>query len=60
TLFCARSYRKLPGLYDVVFKAAVLGQADRGLETTLVLSGVTYEKALRLSRDYLEKISWKE
>ncbi|HAK59645.1 MAG TPA: hypothetical protein DCO77_04585, partial [Nitrospiraceae bacterium] len=40
TLFCARSYRKLPGLYDVVFKAAVLGQADRGLETTLVLSGV--------------------
>ncbi len=60
TAFCARAYRKLGGLYDVVFKAAVLGEPRRGLETTLTLAGVTFDKAVTLSRGYLEAITWAE
>ncbi|MFV2005550.1 MAG: serine protease [Gammaproteobacteria bacterium] len=60
TIFCVRRYKKLEGLYDAVFKAAVLGSNDMGLETTLQLSGVSFEKAERLARGYLEAITWKK
>lgn len=58
TVFCMRGYRKLAGLYDVVVKAAVLGRTHDGLVTTLVLSGVSFEKALQLSKNYLEAVRW--
>jgi serine protease Do len=58
--FCVRRYKKLEGLYDMVFKAAVLGRGDTGLETTLILSGVSFEKAVDMAKGYLEAISWKE
>lgn len=57
--FCVRRYRKLAGLYDAVLKAAALGHDDEGFETALVLSAVSYENALRISRAYLESIAWK-
>jgi len=60
TVFCIREYRKLDGLYDAVLKAATLGSTDTGLETTIVLSGVSFDKAVRLTRSYLEAISWSE
>lgn len=60
TVFCVRRYLKLDGLYDAVFKAATLDSNNSGLETTLVLSGVSFEKAERLAREYLEAISWKK
>jgi serine protease Do len=59
TAFCVRRHRKLSGLYDAVLKAAVLGHDDEGFETSLVLSGVSFENALRLSRAYLDSIAWK-
>jgi hypothetical protein len=58
--FCVRRYKKLEGLYDMVFKAAALGRGDTGLETTLILSGVSFEKAVDMAKGYLEAISWKE
>jgi len=60
TMFCARAYKKLPGVYDVAFKAAALGDRNQGLVTSLFLTGVSFEKGMLLSRDYLEKISWKK
>jgi serine protease Do len=57
--FCVRRYRKLAGLYDAVLKAAALGHPDEGFETALVLSAVSFENALRISRAYLESIAWK-
>ena len=59
-VLCVRRYRKLEGLYDVVLKAAVLGETDLGLETTLVLSGVSFANAEKLSKRYLETIAWSE
>ena len=60
TAFCARGYRKLRGLYDVVFKAAVLGSENSGLETELDISGVSFEKAVVLTKGYLEMITWEK
>lgn len=60
TTFCVRRYRKLEGLYDAIFKAAALGENNSGLETTLILSSVSFENAVKVSKRYLEAISWKE
>ena len=60
TAFCARGYKKLRGLYDVVFKAAVLGPDHSGLETELEISGVSFEKAVDLTKGYLEMITWEK
>ncbi|MEE8062640.1 MAG: serine protease [Gemmatimonadales bacterium] len=57
-VFCIRRYRKLAGLYDAVIKAAVLGQASVGLQTSLILSGVSFENATTLMGRYLEAIQW--
>ncbi|MGH7789260.1 MAG: S1 family peptidase [Candidatus Binatia bacterium] len=57
-VFCLRGYRKLPGVYDAVVKAAVLGPVGAGAETSLTLSGVSFENARRLAGRYLEAITW--
>jgi hypothetical protein len=56
--FCLRRYRKFAGLYDVMVRAAALGGGGRGVVTTLTLSGVSYENAERVTRRYLESITW--
>jgi len=60
TSFCARRYRRLAGLYDVVFKAAALGKPHDGFATAMLLSGVALEPARALSRRVLESIHWVE
>lgn len=51
--FCARAYRKLPGLYDVVFRLAVLGRPKQGLISTLTMSGVSFPNARTMVRRYV-------
>ena len=58
TVFCARRYRHYEGLYDVVFRAAALGQPDAGLETSLVFAATSLEAAEQISRRHLEAIGW--
>lgn len=58
-VYCLRAYRKLPGLYDAVLKAASLDSNRTGVQTTLTLSGVSYENAQRFARRYLESIRCK-
>jgi hypothetical protein len=58
--FCARRYRDLEGLYDVIFKTAVVGKDREGLETALMLSAVELDSARKLAQHVLESISWSE
>jgi serine protease Do len=58
--FCVRAYKKFPGLYDAVVKAAVLGSSDAGVVTSLAVAGVSFENAKRLASRYVEAIGWKE
>jgi hypothetical protein len=60
TVLCVRRYRKFLGLYDAVLRAAALGEPDRGLVTTLTISGVSYANARLLARRFLERITWVE
>ena len=59
TAFCIRAYTQLSGLYDVVFKAALLGRADTGVITQLTLSGVTYDNAIAVTRRFFGLVQWK-
>jgi len=58
TAFCLRRYRKMDGLYDAVFKLAMLGDSQRGLTSELVLTGVTFETAVKVSKRYLGLFAW--
>ena len=59
TAFCVRAYTQLDGLYDAVFRAALLGRADTGVITELTLSGVTYDNAVAVSRRFFGLVKWK-
>lgn len=58
TAFCVRAYTQLDGLYDAVFRAALLGRADTGVITELTLSGVTYDNAVAVSRRFFGLVRW--
>ena len=58
TVFCARRLKRLSGLYDVMLRAAALGTAGTGLETTLQLTAVSFANAQRAARRFLESIRW--
>ena len=58
-VLCLRRYRKLGELYDAVLKVAVLGRRDAGVVSTLTMSGVSFENVDRVSKRYLETVSWK-
>ena len=58
TALCLRAYKKLPGLYDAVLRAATLNNDHRGVQTTLVLAGVSYDNAARFARKYMDSVTW--
>lgn len=58
-VLCVRRYRQLGELYDAALKVAVLGRGNVGLVSTLSMSGVTYDNVEKLSRRYLEHVSWR-
>lgn len=55
-VFCARAYKKLYGLYDMILKAASLDDNHAGVYTDLKLTGVSFKNAKRMARRYLEAI----
>lgn len=58
TALCLRTYKKLAGLYDVVLHAMTLNSDDNALQTTLSLSGVSYDNAISFAHSYLEAFKW--
>ena len=59
-VLCARRYKRLTGLYDVVFRFAALGRPHAGLLSTLTLSGVSFDNAQAVIRRFVEGIAWSE
>ncbi|NOJ93578.1 serine protease [Corallococcus sp. CA049B] len=55
---CLRAYRRFPGLYDLVLRAATLNASTHGVDTSLTLGGFSAENARKLARRYLEGLSW--
>ncbi len=56
--FCLRAYKKLPGLYDLIYIAASLTNEKEGLITNILLSGITYENARKFTRAYMNSFAW--
>jgi hypothetical protein len=59
-VLCARRYKRMPGLYDVVFRLATLGEPREGLLSTLTMSGVSFANAQTMVRRYVGAIRWSE
>ena len=55
-VLCLRAYRKLGGLYDAVLRAATLDQAQHGLQTSAVLTGLSSASITRFVRRYVESL----
>ena len=59
-VFCLRSYKKFKGLYDAWLTSVVLADNDEVLQTSLYLSGVSYENSVKFARAYMERLQWSE
>lgn len=57
-VFCLREYKKFNGVYDAWMGSVVLGENDEVLQTSLMLSGVSYDNAVKFSQAYIEKMRW--
>jgi S1-C subfamily serine protease len=55
---CLRAYKRFPGLYDLVLRAATVNAGTSGVDTSLTLAGFTAENARRVAQRYLEGLSW--
>jgi serine protease Do len=55
---CLRAYKRFPGLYDLVLRAATLPSNNQGVDTSFTLAGFTPENARKIARHYLEGLSW--
>lgn len=59
TAFCLRRHKKFKDIYDMVLHAGTITENQKGLITTLVLAGVSYDNAITFSKKYLEAFAWK-
>lgn len=59
-VFCLRSYKKFKGLYDAWLTSVVLTDNDEVLQSSLYLSGVSYENSVKFAHAYLERLQWRE
>lgn len=56
-VFCVRGYRKLPGLYDAILRIATLDRNDKGLQSTVTLTGVSFVNAQAFGERFLRTIA---
>lgn len=55
---CARSYRKLSGLYDITLRATSLNGNNSGFTSEMKLFGFEYAAGLAFARRYVELMEW--
>ena len=56
--FCLRGYKQLNNIYDMILTAATLNGKNTGIQTNLILAGISFENATLFSTKYLEAFSW--
>lgn len=58
TALCLRAYRKLKGLYDLDVLVASVNQPTQAMVSKLSASGLSFDNAMQLARQYLAGLSW--
>jgi hypothetical protein len=56
---CTRPYKKYPGVFDVMYIGASIGESDKALLSAFYLSGISKEDALLFSDKFIGALSWK-
>ncbi len=56
--YCAREYKKYPGLYDVLYLALSGQDNDKSLLSYFSLSGVSQDIATQFTRKFISSITW--
>jgi hypothetical protein len=57
-ILCSRSYKKYPGLYDIVFVSASLDREQQALISHFTLAGVEQPLAQAFTRKFMESVTW--
>ena len=57
-LWCARQYKKFPGLYDINLSLALTDRPDRGFMVEVVALGVGKTNAVEFARKFMKAIQW--
>lgn len=58
TTICKRNYKNYPGLTDVLFTAAMIGEENTGFIFNIDLSGTDFDAATKLIARFLKEIRW--
>ena len=58
TSLCTRAYRLYPGLFDVSFRALLLGKDYQAIIATFTLNGVTASTGQAFTSKFVENIKW--
>ncbi|MBI5415991.1 MAG: trypsin-like peptidase domain-containing protein [Candidatus Omnitrophica bacterium] len=57
-LWCARQYKKFPGLYDINFSLASTDRPDRGFMMEVVALGTGKTNAVEFVRKFMKAVQW--
>jgi len=57
---CLRRHKKFEGLYDLLLQGATLERPTKGIQTSLVVTGISYANALAIAKRYIKAFRWKE
>lgn len=57
---CMRRHKKFDGLYDLLLQGATLERPTKGIQTSLVVTGISYANAMALAKRYITAFRWKE
>lgn len=57
-VWCARQYKKFPGLYDINLSLALVDRNDRGLLAEVVVLGISKANAIEFARKFLKEVQW--
>ena len=56
--YCAREYKKYPGLYDVMYLGITAHENQQALLSHFSILGVSSEQATKFSKKFIESIVW--
>lgn len=59
SIFCTRSYKTFPQLFDVLYLSASIDKEQQALVSHFTISGIEQPTALAFTRKFMESISWK-
>ncbi|NQY62346.1 MAG: trypsin-like peptidase domain-containing protein [Alteromonadaceae bacterium] len=58
TIFCTRSYKDFPKLFDVLYLAASIDKGNQALVSHFTIAGIEQATALAFTEKFMESVKW--